>query len=209
MKLIIMGAPGAGKGTITDIIVEKFGVKHISMGDELRKEVASGSELGKQIDDMISKGNLVPDDMATELAKKSIEGVEDFILDGYPRTAYQAGQIVEITPIDAVIFLDASDETVKSRLGGRWSCPKCGEVYHEVNIPPKVKGICDKCGEKLYQRTDDTPEGIQKRLDIFHKNAGDILKHFEERGILIRVDSNKEKEKIEKETIEKLEALGK
>ena len=179
MKLIFMGPPGSGKGTYAIRVGPKLGIPHISTGHIFRNEIKSGSDLGKELDSYISKGNLVPDDLTVKILKKRIE--EDdckngFILDGYPRTLEQAKMLNDITKIDLVVNFHLAEHILIKKLSARRICRDCGDIYNvadiregDIHLPPmspKEEGKCDKCGGELYQRHDDTPEVIKERLRI-------------------------------------------
>lgn len=186
MKAIIFGAPGSGKGTYSSRLQSRLDVDIISMGDIFREMIKNGSELGNKVKSYVEKGLLVPDETVNEVLKQRLAKVpptKGFILDGYPRTIEQANILEKISKIDTVILLKVPDWIIIERLSSRRICRKCGTVYNIRFLKPKVEGICDKCGGELYQRPDDTPEVIKKRLDVYEKQTQPILKHFRQRGV--------------------------
>ena len=158
MKLILLGAPGAGKGSHAKLISNKYKIPQISMGDIIRGNIKKGTKLGKELKKFTEGGNLVTDDLVIRLLKSRIKKkdcAKGYILDGFPRTIAQANALEKITEIDNVLLLDCSEKTVLQRLGGRRNCSKCGAIFHVINMPPKKDGVCDKCSGKLFQRADD------------------------------------------------------
>ena len=193
MKLLILGPAGSGKGTQAKLISEHYKIPHISTGDLIREEIASGSVFGKKLEQLINKGNLVSDEDVLKLLKQRLDASKSgFILDGYPRNLNQAKTLDKITTINAVIFLDVKNNEVVRRLSTRWQCRTCGEIYNTEAKPPAKKGKCDKCSSSLYQRDDDKPQAIKKRLEIFHKDTQPIIDFYKKKGILKEV---KQKEK--------------
>ncbi len=191
MKLILLGAPGAGKGTQAKWISEEYGIPHISTGDILRKNVADGTELGKEAEKYMDEGKLVPDDlvirmMEARLREKDCE--EGFILDGFPRTVYQADELGKISDIDAVLNIYVPFSKLIERITGRRSCPKCGAVYHVKYNPPKKEGICDVCGTALIQRDDDREETVKKRLKTYEEQTEPLIDYYRKKGKLITVE---------------------
>ncbi len=178
MRILLIGPQGCGKGTQAKLLASKLGVPHISTGDLLRS--ATG-ELRKEIDSYIVAGNLYPDEKMLEVLKKRF-GESDcekgFILDGFPRNLKQAEMLDSITKVDRVIEISISDDEAVRRLSGRVACPSCGAGFNNATMPPKVRGICDKCGGELVQRADDTEEAIRKRLEIYHRETEPILEHY-------------------------------
>lgn len=198
MNLLIMGAPGAGKGTISNLIVEKYQVVHISTGDMLRQAMAKETPIGKKAKEYMDKGILVPDSIIHDLI---IERFSDndldkgFLLDGYPRTLAQAKDLESILnslnkKIDAVINLNVHEEILLKRITGRRSCPNCSEIYNIYFKPTKVEGICDKCGSVLKIRKDDNAESLKTRLSEYHKNAQPILEYYKEKGIVNEIEAS-------------------
>lgn len=180
---IIFGAPGSGKGTYASRLQSRLGVDVIAMGDIFREKMKEDSELGKKVKGYVEKGFLVPDDIVNEVLKQRLRAIppgKGFILDGYPRTAEQAKNLKKITTIDVVILLLVPDWIIIERLSTRRICKNCGTVYNIRFLKPKVEGICDKCGGELYQRSDDTPEVIKKRIQVYEEQTQPILQLFRE-----------------------------
>ncbi|MCI4408155.1 MAG: adenylate kinase [Thermofilum sp.] len=210
MKLVFIGPPGVGKGTYAKAVSEKFGIPHISTGDIFREEIKKGSELGKRVKEFLDKGLLVPDDIVIEVVKQRLS-MDDcrkgFILDGFPRTLQQAEALEQFASPEWAFLFQARDETILERLGGRRVCPKCGAIYHIKYMPPKVPGICDKCGTPLIQRKDDTPEVIMQRLKIYREQFTPIILFYKERGRLVEIDANEQADKVVPVVIERLRKL--
>jgi len=210
MKLVFIGPPGVGKGTYAKAVSEKFGIPHISTGDIFREEIKKGSELGKRVKEFLDKGLLVPDDIVIEVVKQRLS-MDDcrkgFILDGFPRTLQQAEALEQFASPEWAFLFQARDETILERLGGRRICPNCGAIYHIKYMPPKVPGICDKCGTPLIQRKDDTPEVIMERLKIYREQFTPIILFYKELGRLVEIDANEQSDKVVPVVIERLRKL--
>ena len=178
MKLVLIGAPAAGKGTQAARLVEHYSIAHISTGDMLREEVAKGTELGKEAKAIMDAGGLVSDEIIIAMVKERIKRddcVKGFILDGFPRTVVQAEKLDEMVALDKVVYINAPDEVMLERLTARQTCPKCGATYNKLFLPSKVAGICDKCGAELTQRKDDTVEAGKARLATFHNQSEPLV----------------------------------
>ena len=192
MKGIIFGAPGAGKGTYATRLQSKLGVEVIAMGDIFRDIMKQDTTLGKKVKGYVENGLLVPDKIVTEVLKKRLASIpkgKGFILDGYPRTIEQAKALKKVTKIDVVILLTVPDWIIIERLSTRRICKNCGEVYNTRFLKPKVDMICDKCGGPLYQRSDDTPEVIKKRIGVYEEQTKPILQFFREGHVAFVVAS--------------------
>ncbi|MBO3841335.1 MAG: adenylate kinase [Candidatus Brockarchaeota archaeon] len=188
MRIVIFGPPGSGKGTYASRLAPRLGVPHISTGDILRDEVKSGSELGKSISSYVSSGKLVPDEVVNRVMEKRLSQEDcgrGFILDGYPRTLQQAYFLEGVSKIDFVINLNVPDEVIVRRLSSRLVCRKCGAIYNKITLPPKVDGVCDKCGGGLYQRDDDKPEVIRERIRVYKNEAAPLLEHYRKAGVTV------------------------
>lgn len=196
MKIIMLGAPGAGKGTQAKKIAEKYSVPHISTGDIFRANIKNGTELGKKAKTYMDQGLLVPDELVVELVADRItkeDCANGFVLDGFPRTIPQAEALDEAltkmgTSMDYAIDVDVPDENIINRMSGRRACLECGATYHIVTIPTKVEGICDHCGSKVVLRDDDKPETVKKRLEVYHAQTQPLIDYYKKQDILRSVD---------------------
>jgi len=196
MKIIMLGAPGAGKGTQAKMLAEKYDIPHISTGDIFRVNIKNGTELGQKAKAYMDKGLLVPDELVVDLVVdrlKQEDCKKGYILDGFPRTIPQAesldAALSEIgDKIDCAVNVEAPDENIIKRLSGRRACVKCGGTYHIVNIPTKVEGICDKCGGELTLREDDKPETVQKRLAVYHEQTQPLIEYYNNQNVLFEVN---------------------
>ena len=196
MKIIMLGAPGAGKGTQAKRIAEKYGIPHISTGDIFRENIKSGTELGLKAKKYMDEGGLVPDEITIgmlldRIAREDCKG--GFILDGFPRTIPQAKSLTEALTakdqkIDYAINVEVPDENITGRMAGRRACLTCGATYHVVFNPPKKEGICDNCGNALILRDDDKPETVLHRLQVYHELTQPLINYYTEAGVLVTVD---------------------
>mgnify|MGYP002798335220 FL=1 len=193
MNILIMGGPGAGKGTMSAKIVEKYNVCHISTGDIFRSEIGNQTELGMMAKSYMDKGLLVPDEVTNQMVKSYLENLEDkkngFLLDGYPRTIDQAKAFDALSEgsdlaIDTVIAMELDFSVLSGRITGRRLCRNCGEIYHMVTKPPKQECVCDNCGGELYQRKDDTEESLKVRLDEYSRQTEPVLDFYEKKGLV-------------------------
>jgi len=201
MNVVILGSPGVGKGTYAKILSEKYNIPRISTGDLFREAIRDETELGKKIKDYVSRGDLVPDEIVIKLVKDRLEKEDcqkGFLLDGFPRTIAQAEALEKFKKVDKVLNFVASDEVILSRLGGRRTCRECGAIFHVREIPPKVEGICDLCGGKLYQRADETPGAIKNRLQVYREKTKPVLDYFRRRSLLADIDADYPFEKVNK-----------
>ena len=215
MRLVLLGAPGAGKGTQCKSIVDRYRLLHLSSGDILRRERAAGTELGKKAQHYMDSGALVPDEVIIEMMAEAIKKApsDGFILDGFPRTVNQAASLDEALSengqaIDAVLNLNVDDEVVAGRITGRRSCPKCGAVYHVKNLKPKRDGVCDKDGTKLVQRSDDSLEVVANRLETYHRQTEPLVEYYKENGTVYDFDADRDPEDVTASIFEKLGAPG-
>ena len=214
MKIIMLGAPGAGKGTQAQMIAEKFGIPHISTGDIFRANIKNGTELGKKAKEFMDKGLLVPDELTVQLLLDRVanEDCKDgYVLDGFPRTIPQADVLdSELTKlgdkVDFAVNVDVPDENIVRRMSGRRACLKCGATYHIEHIPPKTEGICDKCGSELVQREDDKPETVQNRLSVYHEQNQPLIDYYDKKNILRTVDGTKDMQEVFNEIVNILNA---
>ena len=198
MRCLIMGAPGAGKGTYADTIKKHFGIPHISTGEIFREAIASDSELGRLAKKFIDKGNLVPDEVTNEIVKKRLKEEdcsEGFLFDGYPRTIAQAEAFDRMLKelnikLDVVVNIDVKDEVIISRIINRRLCPSCGRGYNLVSLQPKIEGVCDDCGTALYQRKDDNEETIKSRLEFYNRQTKPLIEYYENQNLLLQIDGD-------------------
>ena len=196
MRAVLLGPPGAGKGTQAVKLVEKYGVPQISTGDIFRKNIKEGTELGKKAQEYMNAGQLVPDELVVDLVIdrfKEADCANGYVLDGFPRTIPQAEALENALKnigenVDFAIDVDVPDENIVNRMGGRRACVGCGATYHIKFNPPKTEDVCDKCGEKLILRDDDKPETVLNRLDVYHKQTQPLIDFYSERNILKTVD---------------------
>ena len=190
-KIVLLGPPGAGKGTQAEIMSNKLGFTRLSTGDMLREAVRNGTELGKKAKTYMDAGGLVPNDIIIGMMKEKIESLSGaFLLDGYPRTIEQADALATIVDVDLAINIDVADEVLVDRLTKRRSCPKCNAVYHLTNKPPKKDGVCDSCGAELYQRDDDKEETIRNRLKVYRENTFPLIDYYSKKGKLVTIKGN-------------------
>ena len=200
MKIIMLGAPGAGKGTQAKKIAEKYGIPHISTGDIFRANIKNGTELGKKAKTYMDQGLLVPDELTCDLVVDRIsqtDAAKGYVLDGFPRTIPQAECLTDAlkkldSNIDFAIDVDVPDENIVTRMSGRRACLKCGATYHIVYAAPVKEGICDNCGESLVLRDDDKPETVQKRLTVYHEQTQPLIDYYTNQGVLKTVDGTKD-----------------
>lgn len=196
MKIVMLGAPGAGKGTQANMIAEKYNIPHISTGDIFRANIKNGTELGKEAKGYMDKGQLVPDELTVKLLLDRVAQADcknGYVLDGFPRTIPQAEVLDgELTKngekLDYAIDVDVPDENIIHRMGGRRACLKCGATYHVEYVPPKKDGICDVCGSELVLRDDDKPETVKNRLSVYHKQTQPLIDFYNGKGVLRTVD---------------------
>ncbi len=207
-KIIILGPPASGKGTQAEFLAEKLGLPVISVGQFLRDEVEKQTKIGQEVEPIMKEGGVAPNAIVNELVKEKLSQAayqNGFVFDGFPRMHIQAKFLDMITQIDKVILIAVGDEEVLRRLGGRRTCGQCAKVYHLEFNPPRQPEICDECGGRLELRPDDTPEAIHERLKIYHSETEEVIKYYEEKGILVRVNGEQEIEKVKEEIFKKLE----
>ncbi|MEL5938622.1 adenylate kinase [Tetragenococcus halophilus] len=205
MNLVLMGLPGAGKGTQAEKIIAKYNIPQISTGDMFRQAIAKKTDLGLEAKSYMDKGELVPDEVTNGIVKERLaeSDTEDgFLLDGFPRTLDQAEALDNMMQdlskkIDAVIEIKVPEEVLVERLSGRYICRNCGATYHKIFNPPKVEGTCDRCGgHDFYQRDDDKPETVRNRISVNIKNNEPILEHYDKKGLLYSIDGNREIDEV-------------
>lgn len=204
LRLILLGPPGAGKGTQASAIVEKYNIPHISTGDIFRANIKEKTELGKQVEEYLNKGLLVPDELVVSIVKDRISKEDcknGFLLDGFPRTVAQAEALDEelknmSLKIDRVINIEADKDLLIERIIGRRICKDCGATYHIKFSPTKQAGICDKCGGELYQREDDKLETVEKRIEVYTEQTKPLIDYYAKKGLLLNVDGTKDKKEV-------------
>ena len=204
MKLIMLGAPGAGKGTQAKKIAEKYNIPHISTGDIFRANIKNGTELGQKAKTYMDQGLLVPDELVVDLVMDRFAQPDcenGYVLDGFPRTIPQAEALDAAlekagAKIDYAINVEVPDENIINRMSGRRACVACGATYHLVHIPPKKEGVCDNCGKELILRDDDKPETVKKRLDVYHEQTQPLIDYYTQKGALVEVDGTVDMEEV-------------
>ncbi len=217
MRIVLLGAPGAGKGSLAVLLKNSLGILHISTGDILREEIKNNSPLGKQAKEYIDRGQLVPDEVVTKLIEHKIttdKRIEKgFMLDGFPRTLKQAEDLDRILkrankPLDYTFNLESTTPVIVQRLGGRRVCKNCGALFHMKNKPPKKDGVCDVCGGNLYQRPDDNPATIETRLKVYLEATKPIVDFYAKKDILIKLDSDLESEELQDQVLNLFQSGG-
>ena len=203
-KIILLGPPGAGKGTQAKLLAAKNGLAHLSTGDILRDEVARGTDLGKKAQAYMDRGDLVPDQLIIDMIRGRLDESAGFILDGFPRTVTQAEALEKIVAMDIAINIALSREDVIKRLSSRRVCRECGKIYNLLYNPPAVDGVCDECGGELYQRDDDKREVIENRYDVYEQATAPLIGFYKERGLLVDVDGARGTEEVTEQITEAL-----
>ena len=214
MKIVMLGAPGAGKGTQADKIAEKYNIPHISTGDIFRSNIKAGTELGKKAKSFIDQGLLVPDEVTIGMLLDRIHEADcenGYILDGFPRTIPQAESLTAALKengeaIDFALDVEVPDANIVNRMAGRRACLKCGATYHTEFAAPKKEGICDKCGSDLVLRVDDKPETVQKRLEVYHEQTHPLIDYYKKKGVLHAIDGTLSMETVFKNIVDILGA---
>lgn len=199
LNIILLGPPGAGKGTQAELIVEKYGIPQISTGDIFRANIKNGTELGKKAKTYMDAGNLVPDELVVDLVKDRLEQddcANGFMLDGFPRTVFQAEELDKIMAakglkIDSVLNIDVKPEKLIKRIAGRRVCKACGATFNIAYKPTKVEGVCDTCGGEVYQRADDTEETVKNRIDVYFNQTAPLIEYYENAGCIATLDGDR------------------
>lgn len=215
MRIVLLGAPGSGKGTQCKRLVARYGLQHLSSGDILRQQRQEGTELGKKASSFMDSGTLVPDQIIVEMMIDAMKKgpIAGFILDGFPRTVNQAVELDKSLvrsnrDIDAILNLQIDDKVVAERMTGRRSCPKCGAVYHIRNLKPKMAQVCDNDGSKLIQRPDDSPEVVANRLATYHQQTEPVVDYYRNNRMVYDIDANKNADEVSTLIFERLDALA-
>lgn len=204
MNILIMGPAGAGKGTMSDLILSEYDIPHISTGDMLRDNVKNNTELGKEAKSYMDAGKLVPDEVINAMVEdrlKKPDCQKGYLLDGYPRTLVQAKEFAEIAekigkPVESVVALDVDFELLKERITGRRVCSKCGAIYHIHTHPSKTEGVCDACGGELKQRADDTVEKLQQRMAEYEESTKPVIDFYDQNGVVTHIDASRKPEDV-------------
>jgi adenylate kinase len=214
LRLVLLGPPGAGKGTQAARLKERYGLAHLSTGDMLRGAVAAGTEIGKEAEAVMARGELVSDELINRVVAERIgqpDCAAGFILDGFPRTTAQAEALDEMLrargqKLDAAIEFAVDDEALVARIAGRFACAKCGALYHDSARPPKVDGVCDECGgTEFVRRPDDKPDTVRARLRSYHEQTAPLLPHYRAKGLLITVDGMADIDQVSEQIVSDLE----
>ena len=210
MRIVLLGPPGAGKGTLAGVLKDTLGVLHVSTGDILREELKANTPLGQEAKKFIESGGLVPDEVVTKLIKNKLtndsRAKDGFMLDGYPRTVNQAKDLDNILdklgmPIDCALYMEATLGTILARLTGRRVCRGCGKIYHIVNMPSKKDGVCDSCGGEIYQRADDNEETIKIRMKVYTDSTAPIISFYEGQNKLKKVNADKDSQEVKEDAL--------
>ena len=209
MILILLGPPGAGKGTQAALVSRQAGVAHVATGDLFRENIRNQTELGKQAKAYVDRGELVPDQLTVRMLLDRLDRPDTqkgVLLDGFPRTVDQAKALDDALKgrdqaVDKVLYINVGEEEVIARLGGRWTCRQCGAVYHQVFSPPKTPGRCDQCGGELYQRDDDKPETVRNRLSVYTQQTAPLVDYYRQAGKLLEVNGEQDAEAVGKDLL--------
>lgn len=213
MNLIMLGPPGAGKGTQAAMLAERLGIPHVASGDLFREALKAETELGLMAKSYMDRGELVPDEVTIAMIRERLLKADcerGIILDGFPRTVGQGEALKELLAdqgklIDAALFIDAPEDELVGRLASRWTCQNCQAIYNIISNPPKEKGKCDVCGGELYQRSDDTPETVRNRIRVYREQTGPLLDYYRDEGLLVTIESEGGIEHVHRKVLEALQ----
>ena len=214
LRAVLLGPPGAGKGTQAAKVIEKYNVPHISTGDIFRANIKEGTELGKKAKGYMDEGKLVPDELVVNLVTDRLQKddcKEGFLLDGFPRTIFQAEQLDKFLSengqkLDIVLNFKVRKDVLIERIAGRRVCKSCGASFHVVNVPPKKEGICDVCGGELFQRKDDNRETVENRINVYESETAPLIGYYEKQGVLVDFDGEKSHEEVFADVVKAIEA---
>ncbi|MGI6205156.1 MAG: adenylate kinase [Anaerovoracaceae bacterium] len=212
LNIVLLGPPGAGKGTQAERIIEKYGIPQISTGDIFRANIKNGTQLGKKAKEYMDRGDLVPDELVVDLVKDRLnqdDCKDGFMLDGFPRTVFQAQELDKIMnekglKINCVLNIDVAPEKLVKRIAGRRVCRQCGATYNVVSKPTKVEGICDKCGGEVYQRADDNEETVQNRIKVYFNQTAPLIDYYKESKVLSNINGDQPMEDVFSEIVKVL-----
>jgi adenylate kinase len=213
MNVIMLGPPGAGKGTQAAMLAERLGITHVASGDLFREALKAETELGLMAKRYMDRGELVPDEVTIAMIRERLLGADcekGIVFDGFPRTIEQAKALEELlgeqkTGVDATLFIKASEEELVRRLSSRWTCRNCEAIYNVISNPPKEEGKCDACGGELYQRSDDAPETVRKRIRVYWEQTSPLIDYYRDEGLLITVESEGGIERVQEKILEALQ----
>jgi len=208
LNLVLLGGPGAGKGTQAEKLVESRELKHLATGDILREEVEKESELGLEAKKYMDRGDLVPDELVVDMVEKKLDEAKGYLFDGFPRTIEQADALSEVIDLDLVLYIEIDSEEAVRRLSARRVCSDCGRIYNKNFKKPEQEGVCDECGGELYQRDDDKPEVIRDRFETFLDETAPLIDYYADKGLLVEIDGEQDPDKVYEEVKGSLEDLG-
>jgi adenylate kinase len=215
LYLVLLGGPGAGKGTQAERLAASLGIPQVSTGDLFRENLKNETELGRLAKGYMERGELVPDEVTVGMVRERLarsDAAEGVILDGFPRTIAQAEALEELLAdmgetLDAVPYIKVPEDVLLARLSGRWTCKKCGAMYHEIFNPPEKAGVCDRCGGELYQRPDDTPETQKHRIDVYFQQTAPLIGYYRDKGLLVEVDGRPGIDEVQAELLAVVQGL--
>ena len=215
LYIVLLGGPGAGKGTQAERMVGNLGIPQVSTGDLFRENLKKETELGREAKQYMDRGELVPDEITVSMVRERLsrpDAAQGAILDGFPRNIAQAEALESLLDdlgarLDAVFYIQVPKDVLLKRLSGRWTCRSCGAMYHEIFHPPEQPGVCDRCGGELYQRPDDTPETQKHRIEVYFEQTAPLIDYYRDRGMLVEVDGRKGIEEIQADLLDLIKEL--
>lgn len=208
VNLVLLGGPGAGKGTQAEKLVEDWELNHLATGDILRAEVEKESNLGLEAKEYMDKGDLVPDDLVVDMVEKRLDEPKGYLFDGFPRTVEQADALSEVVELDLVLYIKIDSEEAVRRLSARRVCSDCGRIYNKNFKKPEQEGVCDECGGELYRRDDDRPEVIRDRFETFLDETAPLIDYYADKGLLVEIDGEQDPDKVYEEVKDSLVSLS-